>query len=501
MGIIIKQSIKGSFWSYLGVIVGFITTSYLFPRYLTTDVVGLFGILVSWSVWFAQFSTLGFNGVTARMFAYFRNNKNKHNGFLFIAFSVMLIGALLFLGVFLLLKPYLLESNVEKSRLFTDYINYLIPLSITTLLFLQLDVFNRVLYDAVLGTFLQEFLQRVFVFISTILYALQLIDLNVFILFYTASVCLKGVLLFLYLIIKKQINLKPSLSYVKPKLRSEMVSVALFSILTGLGTNIVFNIDKIIINQMLGLSPTGVYTIAFFFGTLVVIPSRPLLKISGTLIAEAFKKKDLTYIKEIYYKSCLNQFVIGAFLFGGIWVNIDNILVILGEDYSEGKWVIFFIALGYLFDMSTGANGNIISYSKYYKVALYFILTLIIAVVVSMLLLLPKWGIIGAAVAICFSLFLNNLMRFIFILKKYKMQPFNSHFLVGILILLIAYFVSYVFPKFELTIYDIIFRSTVFTLIYVVLMVLFKVSEDVNITVRKIFILLKTKLLKGLKSE
>ncbi len=145
-----------------------------------------------------------------------------------------------------------------------------------------------------------------------------------------------------------------------------MISVAIFSILAGIGGNIVFSFDKIIVNQMLGLSATGVYTIAFFFGTLVVIPSRPLLKISGTLIADAWKRNDVSYITDIYKRSCINQFIIAAFLFGGIWVNIDNILIILGPEYASGKWVIFFIGLGYLIDMATGVNGLIIGYSKYY---------------------------------------------------------------------------------------------------------------------------------------
>ena len=106
---------------------------------------------------------------------------------------------------------------------------------------------------------------------------------------------------------------------------------------------------------MLDLGSLGVYTIAFYFGTLVIIPSRPLLKISGTLIAYAWARNDLTQIRDIYYKSCINQFVIGGFLFLGIWANIDNILLILGPDYLQSKWVIFFIGLGYLFDMLTGA--------------------------------------------------------------------------------------------------------------------------------------------------
>jgi O-antigen/teichoic acid export membrane protein len=258
-----------------------------------------------------------------------------------------------------------------------------------------------------------------------------------------------------------------------------MISVGLFSILTGLGSNIVFNIDKILINQMLGLSQTGVYTIAFFFGTLVIIPSRTLLRISGTLIADAFKRKDLGYIADIYRRSCLNQFIIGAFLFGGIWINIDNILVILGPDYEGAKWVVFFIGLGYLVDMMTGANAQIIAFSKHYRVALYFILILIILVVATMFILVPLWGITGAAIAIAASITANNFMRFLFLKLKYNMQPFDRKILVAGFVFVFSVLVSNLIPQVQL-LPDIFLRSTLFTIIFAALTVGLKISEDVE---------------------
>ncbi|MGM0407603.1 MAG: polysaccharide biosynthesis C-terminal domain-containing protein, partial [Bacteroidota bacterium] len=249
--------------------------------------------------------------------------------------------------------------------------------------------------------------------------------------------------------------------------------------------NLVFNIDKIIINEMLGLSATGVYTIAFFFGTLVVIPSRPLLRISGTLIADAWRKNDLSYIDDIYKRSCLNQFIIGAFLFGGIWVNIDNILVILGPEYIDGKWVIFFIGLGYLIDMGTGANNRIIAYSKYYRMSLWFLLILIVLVISTMYLLIPVWGITGAAIAIALSFFANNLMRFLFLFKKYHFQPFSYRFLLIPGAFLLAYGIGTILPQLPL-VWDILVRGSVFAVVYLLLVTGFRVSEDVNNTILSI---------------
>lgn len=479
MGIIIKQSIKGSIWSYAGVAIGFVTTAYLYTNYLSTDTVGLLGLLLSWSLLFAQFSSLGFHGVTARLFPYFRNKEKGHNGYLFIAFMVMLAGFLLFLLFFWLFKPYLVESNLEKSKMFADYIDLLVPLTFFALIFVQLDIIIKLLYDAVIGMFLQEFLQRFLILLATLLFVFGVLNLHQLILAYSAAVCVKGIILFVYMAVKGELNIRPNIGFVGKKMRKEMLSVGVFSILTGLGGSIIFNIDKILINQMLGLSETGVYTIAFFFGTLVIIPSRPLLRISGTLIADAFKRNDLAYIADIYRRSCLTQLIIGAFLFGGIWINIDNILVILGPDYSGAKWVILFIGLGYLVDMVTGANGHIIAYSKHYRVGLYFILILILLVVGTMYLLIPLWGITGGAIAIAFSLVMNNLMRLFFLMKNYKMQPFTKRNLWVAGIFLTAVGISALLPQQQL-IPDILIRSTIFTCIFAGLNFALKTSDDLD---------------------
>lgn len=486
MGIIIKQSIKGSFWSYLGVVIGFITTSYLYPNYLTTETVGLFGLISAYTVLLSEFSALGFHAVTARLFPYFRNEKKGHNGFVFILIIVILIGFLLVTTAFYILKPWIIESNIEKSKIFADYIYLLLPLTLFTLLYNQFDIYNKLLYDAVFGTFLQEFLQRIMILIVTLLYAFHIINLNQFIIAFACVLCLKGLVLLLYLLIKGDISIMPQLSFLNNNLISEMISVALYGILAGIGGSIVFSIDKIIINQMLGLASTGVYTIAFFFGTLVIIPSRTLIRISGTLIAEAFKKNDLKYISEIYHKSCLTQLIIGAFIFGGIWLNIENIISILGPEYNEAQWVIFFIGLGYLVDMTTGANGQIIAYSKHYKVALLFILILIVLVIILMYILVPKWGITGGAIAIAFSIIMNNIMRALFLKVKYDMQPFVWKFLVIIGVAIFAYTISSILPIQKKILPDILFRSSVFTVIYTILIFRLKVSNDINQALLKI---------------
>jgi O-antigen/teichoic acid export membrane protein len=292
-------------------------------------------------------------------------------------------------------------------------------------------------------------------------------------------VSFKGLILLVCLIYRGEISLRPRLNFLDKKLKKEMKNVAVFSIIAGMGSMLVFNIDKIVINQLLDLKSTGVYTIAFFFGTLVVIPSRPLLRISLALIADAWAKSDTDKIKEIYYKSCINQFLIGGFLFLGIWANIDNIITILGPQYVESKWVIFFIGLGYLIDMMTGANGLILDLSKYYRISLVFIFILILLVVGLLYLLIPIWGIVGAAIAITLALLLNNFLRFIFLYHKYQMQPFDYKFIVVMLFFIGLYFAISVIPQQQMVL-DILIRGSIITVSFILFVIVVPVADDIK---------------------
>ena len=46
MGIVIRQGVKGTIATYLGVAIGFVNTLWLYPKILTPDEIGLFRTLI-----------------------------------------------------------------------------------------------------------------------------------------------------------------------------------------------------------------------------------------------------------------------------------------------------------------------------------------------------------------------------------------------------------------------------------------------------------------------
>ena len=480
MGIIQKQAIRGSLYNYLGIGVGFINAIILAPHILTSEQIGLMNILVTYSLPFVQFGTLGFIAVINRLFPYFRDAKTRHHGFISLAFTVTMAGFILSLIVYFALRPGFIRDNIEQSPLFVNYIDYLIPLIFFTLLFTLLDAYNRVLYDAVLGTFLKEFLFKILYLIILLVFSFKLITFPQFVFAFILTQCVPALIISVVLLIRRQISFRFDRGYISRRMIRIMANLSLFSVLTGLSGIAISTIDKIMINSMINLSATGIYSVSFYFSVLLIVPVRSVRNISTPVLAELMKKKNFNEIRKVYYKSSINQIVIGSLLFIGIWANIDNVFRILPQEYEAGKYVILFMMIAKLFELAVGVGPTIIGISRYYRVQTYMMTGLIFIVIITNLILIPRYGITGAAIASAISALVINFLRFVYVYWKFKIQPFHYKTLILIVISVISYLAGFIVPELSHLVIDIVVRSVVIALVFGVLVLVFRISDEVE---------------------
>ena len=485
MGIIRQQTIKGTVVSYIGAILGLVNTGILFPQFFATDQIGLIFWLGAITTVAAQFSTLGFNNVTARLFPYFRNENVNHNGYLFILFWVGMTGFVLALISYFVLQPVAVDLYKEDSPLYLDYLIFLIPLVFFTLFYNLFEGYNRVMYDAVSGTIFRDIVFKLLNLSFILLFVFEVIDFSQFVFYYVLAYCSPTVFLFMLLWWRGQISFASNLKFITPELRKSITSVSLYGILNGLSDKLANQIDRIMIVSYIGLGANGIFGIMSYFGVLVSMPARSLRKISSTVIAEAWKRNDLKTISKIYSQSGLHQFMLGCLLFIGIWINIDNVFDIVTDKFIDGRYVVFFIGLAHVVQMLSGVSGVIIQSSPYYKMQTVFMGSYGLLVIVSNAIMIPIWGINGAAIASLLSTLIFNLAKFLFLFKKYQLQPFNKKYLLVVLISLVAYFSGYLLPKMDSYLIDIVLRSSLVGGLYLALSYALHISTDFNEFVKK----------------
>jgi O-antigen/teichoic acid export membrane protein len=460
-------------------VLGFISTIYLYPNFLEPDQYGLTRLLLSVSFVFTQFAHLGMNNTAIRFFPYFEDENNDHNGFLFLVLVVPITGFVLFLGVIFFFDD-LLISYYDTSTYFGDYYLLLIPIVFGLLYFEVINSYVRARLHSVPGSVISEVILRVITILLLVLFWYEWITFEQFMIAFACSYIVQPLLLLLFLFAKGELFLKPNFAYLKTTLVKRMANYGLFAVLGGMTTLIVNNIDIIMLGSLAGLTETGVYAIAFYIGSVIIVPQRSLGKIAPSVVAKHLKEKNYDEIERIYKSSSINQMVPGLLIFIGVVANLHNLNDILPDAYASASPVIIIIGISKLIDMTAGINGAIILNSKYYRFDLISMIILIIFSISLNYWLIPILGMTGAAIATATSLFLYNLIKGIYVWIKFKMQPFSSRILVLIGFSSIVLFGSLQTAYFDNTYLDILIRSVAITLIYSFGVLSLNISEEVN---------------------
>ena len=480
MGIIEKQSIRNLILTYLGVGLGFISTLYLFPSILTTEEYGLTRILLSIAFLTSEFTHLGIKNIAIKFFPEFENYKTNHNGLLFLLLAVPLVGYLLFLILFFIFDDWLITKYSVDSNMFGEFHLFLLPLVFGILYFDVINSYVRANNDSIPGTFVNEVLLRVLLIIMLILMNFEVIDFELFIVGFVSCYLVQPTLLLMYVASKKLLFIKPNFKFLSKKLVRRLGSYGFYVMLGGMSHLVVNNIDILMLGSISGLTDTAIYTIAFYIGSVIVVPQKSIGKIAPSIISKHIFNSNIGEVERIYKSSSINQLVLGFLLFTGIVSNIHNIFEILPQEYKGAFWVIIYIGVSKLIDMAGGVNGIIIMNSPYYRFNLIATLFLIIISILLILFLIPKYGITGAAIATMTSLFIYNFAKGLYVYKKYRIQPLSLKIIPVIVVSVLLIIISFQIDTILGTYIDITIRSFLILILYGLIMVYFKISPEVE---------------------
>ena len=124
-------------------------------------------------------------------------------------------------------------------------------------------------------------------------------------------------------------------------------------------------------------------------------------------------------------------------------------------------------------------NAQIIQFSEKFRWMLYFNVVMAVVVLITNIMLIPVWGVTGAAFATFISVLTLNTARLIFLKMQYGLFPFSANELKILIIGSITFAVQYFLPQWSL-ITDIIIRSGVISVVYFVMAYLLKTTPELN---------------------
>lgn len=485
MGVVIRQSIKGTVVTYIGAFIGFLTTFFILTKYLSAEEIGLTRVLFEAASLLSSFALLGVSSSAVRFFPYFKSEDGKNNGFFFYLMLLPFVGSILFITLYYILREPITALFIKNSALFVYYFDWVPPFMVFLLYWMVFEVYSSLLMRIAVPKLIREVVLRLLLIVVYLLYAFDFLDMNGFIACYISVYAISMMLAFLYVSRIGSISLKHNFSFIDADLRKQIGSYTLVWIIGALGSNIVSRLDLFMVGSQLGLDYAGIYSIAFYIVAVIEIPSRSIATISSPIASSALKEGDMKAVNQLYRKVSLHQLMIGGFVFLLIWINIDNIFALIpnGEIYSQGKWVVFFLALGKLIEVTLNFGNNLISYSRFYYWGLYFTFFITAIAIVFNNWLIPIFGVTGAGLATTLTCLISYSAQQWLVQVKMKTNPISFKLikLVGLFFLVLG--VNALLPKYHIVIIDGLYRTAIVSICLCSLIYVFNISEEVNLLV------------------
>ena len=401
MGFIQKDALLATIITYVGIALGYLNRGVLSLVLFTSQQIGLISLITTIGLLFAQLTNLGSIYVTWRFFPFFRNAERKHYGFLLMNCLIILVGIVLFSSIYWLFKSEIAQFYTKKSAEFLDYYFWIIPVGVANVFFMIFDYYLRGLHKNIVSVFLQEIVLRTVTLTLLSLFAFKIISFDEFLVYNLLGYFVPTIILLIYLIRLGEFHLSI-------RFRKILLNFSLFSYINTLTTLLVISLDTMMIASYIGLTATGVYTNIIYLTSAIQVPYRSVVRVSSPLIARYWKEKNIAEMQKLYQKVSSLGMLIGTFSFSIIWINRVELFSFLPNEYQAGILVFLFLMIGRMVDMVGGLNGTIFSTSRKYRYDLLFSIFLSFTVFGLNYLLIPVYGIAGAAASTGFAYIIYN---------------------------------------------------------------------------------------------
>jgi O-antigen/teichoic acid export membrane protein len=493
MSTIRRQSIISSIVIYIGFAVGLLNT-YFFTRVgnFTEAEYGLTTIFVAIATMMMAFAIMAMPAYIFKFYHYYNDHlPPRKNDMITWALLVSTIGFILVMIAGWALKHLVIRKFGTNSPQLVIYYYWIFPMGLGLTIFTVLEAYTWNLGKSIFTNFLKEVQWRLFTTVLIVLFILHVInDYDLFIKLYAFTYPGIAIILFVYLVITKKIHFTFKVSKVSRRFFRKILALCSF-VYTGI---LIFTIsqvfDTIVIASILenGPAKAGIFGLATIMSSIIQAPQRGIVSASISHLSKAWKEKNMSLLQKIYQRSSINQLIFACGLFLLIWLNFaDGINTFkLKPVYLDAAWVFFLLGLTKIIDMGTGVNAQIIGTSNYWRFELTSGIILLILMLPLTYILTKQYGLIGPAIASLVSITIYNIIRIVFLWKKFKLFPLTIQSLYTILVAAACYGICHFIFTDMHGLTGLFLRSIAFLLLYSTGVLYFNLTPDLKPVIQSI---------------
>lgn len=450
----LKKITKGSIIVFLGTGIGLgltFLTKIIIARSVSQDIYGMYALLLAILEIITMIALLGLGPGAARFIAYLKEKREAENikRVILICLKITLGAGLAFAFLFFFLASWISTSIFHEPQL-------TLPLKIFSLGIPFLVIIN--ILSSIFRGFNQVKPKVYFLDILMRLLIILFISIVIFLGYSLVEIVLGRLLALIVTAISFTWYTHKKLSFFFSKRKIEekkdsrlvkrLLSFSLPLLATTILATIMTKVDTLMIGYFRTPQEVGLYNGAIPLARLLQIILSSVGFIYLPILTGLWAKKLLPDIKRTY--QVLTKWVFSAvfpvflifFIFPKHCLNL-----FFGVDFIPAFASLQIIAFGFLIHVLFGMNGLTTMVIGKTRINMWANIIAVLVNIALNIILIPKFGIVGAALASCTSLILRNVFISLRLYQLSKIQPFTKNFVKPVVLFFIATVPIYVYTR------------------------------------------------------
>ncbi len=458
------------------------------------EIYGLFSLSIMIMGWFVAIFSFGLVDGIVRYISFYRGQKKLDKAYYIInVTSVFLLVTSVIAAILLFSLAPIISIKIfhdEKLIIFLKWFAIFIPFSIFTSMFVSiLQSFEKVNWYS----FVRYVVDNASKLIFLLLFVFLGLKTNAVIFSYIAGIA--GMFIVSYFVCYK-LNVFSQNQILKDeekiKIRKELFSYSFPLIFVSIISVLFIWTDSFVIGYFRNVSEVGIYNSATPIAALFIIAPSLFIALFFTLINKHFGKKQISTVREISKQTTKWIFLINLplliliLLFPDAFINIifgpQYILqkaTFFGLTFTESGMSLRFLAIGMFFYSIFIISENLLSMAGKSKIVLFDITIAALFNLILNILLIPKYGITGAAFATMLTYIIWSILTIIQTKYYLSIIPLKRKMIYILLISIIPTILLFFVRSFiKINILTLALQTIFFFLIYFLLIVLIKGFDE-----------------------
>ena len=227
----------------------------------------------------------------------------------------------------------------------------------------------------------------------------------------------------------------------------EFISFSIPLLLIGLLYYLMGHTDILMLGYFASEREVGIYSVVVRIAVFIILGLEIISQTIEPNISELAAKNDFKSMEALLKVLTKWIFYISLFTFVLIIIYRTEMLAVFGHSFTEGSTALVILAFGQLINAFAGPTGKILVMTGKQKWEVFNSVSMLTLNVILNILLIPKYGITGAAIATTASLSIINVLKLLETYKEFKIHPYSFRYLKGIIAIMSGAGIVYCFHR------------------------------------------------------